>query len=62
MPAEKPKQQPSHRDTGQQGRPAQVPGDAESPPKGTPSEAARKAPTHTDPTEPTHSEQDNKAR
>jgi len=56
--ADKPQQQQGQAG---QGQPAQVPGDAESPPKGTPSPAARKAPNHTDPTEPTRSGQD-KAR
>ena len=66
--AEKPQQQHDRTDQGRtdqgrtdQGRPAQVPGDAESPRQGTPSPAARKAPEHTDPTEPTHSQRD-KAR
>lgn len=39
-------------------RPAQVPGDAESPPKGERSPATEKAPNHTDPTEPVRSGQD----
>lgn len=34
-------------------KPAQVPGDAESPPKGTESQAAKKAPNRVDPTEHT---------
>jgi hypothetical protein len=34
-------------------RPAQVPGDAESPPKGKESPAAKQAPNRVDPTEPT---------
>lgn len=59
MAADKPPQgRPDATASGKQGRPAQVPGDAESPPKGTPSPAARKAPEHTDPTEPTRSGQD----
>lgn len=41
-------------------RPAQVPGDAESPAKGTVSEAAKKAPNKTDPTEATRSARDTK--
>lgn len=61
MAAEKPQQQNRTGTNDPDKRPAQVPGDAESPPKGTPSPAARKAPTHTDPTESTRSEQD-KAR
>ena len=57
MAADKP-QQHDRADSAKQGRPAQVPGDAESPPKGTPSPAARKAAEHTDPTEPTRSQRD----
>ena len=57
MAPEKP-QQHDRADPAKQGRPAQVPGDAESPPKGTPSPPARKAPEHTDRTEPTPSAQD----
>ena len=61
MAADKPQQQNRAGTEDPKNRPAQVPGDAELPPKGKPSPAARKAPTHTDPTEPTPSEQD-KAR
>lgn len=53
MAGEKPQQQPGRTHSGQPKGPAQVPGDAESPPKGTPSPETRKAPNHTDPTEPT---------
>jgi hypothetical protein len=38
--------------------PAQVPGDAESPPKGKASETIREAVRHTDPTEPTQAARD----
>lgn len=52
--------QPNPADQAKQDRPAQVPGDAESPPKGERSPAANKAPNHTDPTEPVRSEHDAK--
>lgn len=37
-------------------QPAQVPGDAESPPKGESDQTAERANRHTDPTEPVQSE------
>ena len=43
-------------------KPAQVPGDAESPPRAEPDRSAEPAVTHTDPTEPVQSERQPPAR
>lgn len=43
-------------------KPAQVPGDAESPPRAEPDRSAERAVQHTDPTEPVPSQQDQPGR